>query len=405
MPRLRTQALLWALVGAYIAFVAWELGNGYQAARRGDTPRYTDFTSLYAASLLVRRQSPEDLYRPREMFRATIDAAHAAYGPGLSDAQASRIGYAPWMYPPPFILASAPLAALPYLPAFFAWIVLTGMLYVAALRAILPSSAAPAAIAFASPPAFFNLAYGQTGFLSGGLIGLGLALLQRRPVLAGVCIGLASVKPHLGLLIPFALAAGGYWRSFAAAAATVLLLIVLSVIVLGADPWYGFIGTLLSHLDGFRAGAYTWSAMTSVLAAAHLAGLPLPTAWTLQTLATIGMILLVITTWRQGKRQPETLGLQCAILCLATPLAIPMAYLYDLCVIVPGAAWLWLDLKRNGGTSGEKLALLALMAALLPAFLAAARLDLPLGTLALAGLTLLACWRFALRAGALQHKA
>lgn len=34
-------------------------------------------------------------------------------------------------------------------------------------------------------------------------------------------IGLASVKPHLGILIPLALIAGGYWRAFAAAPLTV----------------------------------------------------------------------------------------------------------------------------------------------------------------------------------------
>jgi hypothetical protein len=91
-----------------------------------------------------------------------------------------------------FIFAVAPLAYLPYLPSYLLWL--------------------------AAPPVFFNVMYGQTGFLTGGLIGLGLVLLGRRPILAGILVGLASVKPHFGVLIPLALIAGGYWRVFAAVA-------------------------------------------------------------------------------------------------------------------------------------------------------------------------------------------
>ena len=61
-----------------------------------------------------------------------------------------------------------------------------------------------------------------SGFLIGGLIALGLTLLSSRPWLAGLLIGLASVKPHFGVLIPLALVAGGYWRSFFSAALTVI---------------------------------------------------------------------------------------------------------------------------------------------------------------------------------------
>jgi len=42
-------------------------------------------------------------------------------------------------------------------------------------------------------------------------------LLERRPVAAGLLFGLLCYKPHFGLLVPVALASGGYWRSFAAA--------------------------------------------------------------------------------------------------------------------------------------------------------------------------------------------
>lgn len=338
--------LLWLVVGGYALFVASTLIGGYRAAARGEMPLYTDFTPRYAASLLLREGPAENLYRPRMMSEAERRTAHLIY-PGIGDEQARGVGYAPWMYPPTFILVIAPLAYLPYLAAWFAWHAATAVPYLAAIRRALPARLAWP-FALAAPPAFFNVMYGQTGFLTGGLIGLGLALLARHPLWAGVLIGLASVKPHFGVLIPLAFAAGGHWRAFGAAALTVLTSIAASVLAFGDEPWFGFIGTTLSHLDGFAVGAYDFHAMTSVLSAAYLAGLPLDRAWDAQGLSAAAMAGLVAWVWWRGRARPDTLGLQGAILCLATLLAVPLVYLYDLVLAVPAAAWLWADMRRRG---------------------------------------------------------
>lgn len=393
LPNSRWLALLWLVALGYFAFVGWELARGYEAAARGEMPLYTDYTSLYAASLLVRTEPAENLFRPHQMYRANVASAYAVYGDGISEAQARKTGYAPWMYPPTFILFAIPLAYLPYLLSFFVWIAATSLPYLMAMRAIIRNrNAFP--FALAAPPALFNLAYGQTGFLSAGLIGLGLAQLPRRPVIAGICIGLASVKPHLGVLIPLALAAGGHWRVFGSAAATVAGLVVASVAILGMDPWYGFIGTALFHLDGFQAGAYTWNSMTSVLSTAYMAGIELHHAWTLQHVTSAIVALCVTAVWRHGRSHPETLGLQAAILCLATPLAIPMVYLYDLAIIVPAAAWLWMDLRTRGAHGWEHLALILPLAALLPAFLIATHLGIQIGALCVATMLCLGLHRY-----------
>ena len=59
--------------------------------------------------------------------------------------------------------------------------------------------------AIAFPPVFLCLMQGQTGLLAAALLGGGLLALRPRPVLAGVLFGLLTVKPQLGLLLPFAL--------------------------------------------------------------------------------------------------------------------------------------------------------------------------------------------------------
>ncbi len=353
------------VIATYAGFVAWKHYQGYSKAERGEVPLYTDFTSTYAASILIREMPAEYLYLPRAMSAASREAARRMYG-NISDEQARGVGFAPWMYPPTFILVIAPLASMPYLLSWLSWLIVTAVPYLVAISKILPGRLAWP-LALAAPPVFFNVMYGQTGFLIAGLIGLGLVLLARYPIMAGVLIGLASVKPHFGVLIPLALIAGGQWRAFASAIVTVIAMIVASMVAFGDEPWFAFIGTALFHLEGFGVGAYNFVPMTTVLATVHMAGVSLDLAWKFQHAAAVLAAALVIWTWWKGCSRPDTLGLQAAILLLATPLAVPMAYLYDLVLIVPAAAWLWADLCERGAKPAE----FALLAAPLAAFLAA----------------------------------
>lgn len=355
--------MLWAVAAAYAGFVAWTLIGGHRAAAQGNAPTYSDFTPTYAASLLVREKPAEYLYDPRSMHAAELEAARAMY-PGINEQQARGVGFAPWMYPPNFILIVAPLASLPYFPAWLLWLCVTAIPYLVAIRKIMPG---PLALPFAlaAPPVFFNVIYGQTGFITAGLIGLGLVLLRSHPLWAGVLIGLASVKPHFGVLIPLALIAGGHWRAFGGATLSVIATVVASLIAYGDMPWFGFIGTTLFHLDGFAAGAYNFKPMTTVLSTLGMAGVSLETAWRAQYAAAALMAGTVAWAWWQGRRRPDTHGLQAAILCLATPLALPMTYLYDLVLIVPAAAWLWADMQQRNSRTGQRWMLGAALAAII----------------------------------------
>lgn len=340
----------------YLITVALIHINGRNAAERGETPLLTDFTSLYAASMLVRQQPAADLYRPQEMYRFSLQAAQAAYDGNLNEKQVRAIGFHPWMYPPPFIVLAAPLAYLPYFVAWLAWLLLTSIPYLVAMRSILKDQSFWL-IALATPPVFFNIMYGQTGFLTAGLIGLGLVWLRPRPVLAGICIGLASVKPHFGLLIPIALICGAHWKTFWTAVTTVVAMTLVSLMVFGADAWYGFIGTLLTNIRGFEQGAYKMGVMPSVFSALHQAGLGMGSAWIGQ-MVTGGLALaLVIWAWWWKPERTSPPGLEAAVLCTATLLAVPMVYLYDLMLLVPAIAWLWADM-RNRAYRPWELALL-----------------------------------------------
>lgn len=383
---------LWLVVAGYVVFVASALRDGYLDAARGAMPLFTDYTSSYAASTVLRQMPAENVYIQRPMYEASRAAARAMY-PGISDAQTRGVGFAPFMYPPTAFLTLAPLTYFPYLLSWFVWLGVTALPYLMVMRRLLPARLAWP-LALAAPPAFFNIMYGQNGFLTGGLIALGLSQLIGRPWLAGLLIGLASFKPHLGILIPLALIAGGYWRAFSGAALTVVASIVLSVMLYGDTPWFAFIGTSIFHLQGFAVGAYNYRPMTSILATLQMAGVSLEDAYRWQLAAAVAMALLVAWVWRCGRRRADTLGLQAAILCVATPLALPMVYLYDLVLLVPAVVWVWHDMRDHGARHGEQPLLFGLLAGLIAVKQLAASFGVQLGALLIVGLLLLALYRY-----------
>lgn len=392
------RALLWLVVAVYGLIVVYSHVDGYRAARGSAMPFFIDYTHTYGASLLMRDIPAEYCYLPRAMTQAARAAARATY-PGIADEQARRVGFAPFMYPPTFMLLVAPLAYFPYLLSLLLWLGVTALPYLAAMRRILPGPLAWP-VALAAPPVYFNVMYGQTGFLSAGLIALGLSLLRRYPVWAGLLIGLASVKPNLGVLIPLALIAGAHWRAFAAAALTVIATIAASLIAFGDEPWFAFIGTFQFHLDGFAHGAYNYVPMTTVLSTLRLAGVPLEVAWRAQYAVAAVMAALVAWAWWRGRQRPDLLALQAAVLCLATPLALPSLYLYDLVLLVPAAVWLWQGMQAQGARPWEYAVLIGAFAALLAVRLVADSWGIQIGAGLIAILLALALHRYRIALGA-----
>lgn len=364
-PGLPTLKILLLLVFAgYCAYLAFAYREGFARAARGERPLFTDFTTTYAAALLARRAPAEMLYHPQQMREANREAGNAAYFGTLSDRQTAGI-IGPWMYPPPAIFLVLPLGWLSYHLALALMLAATALPYLAATAAWLRQGGLGLFLGLAAPPTFYNLMFGQTSFLPAGLLGLGLLLLRRQPWLAGCLIGLASIKPHLGVLLPLALLAGGHGKAFGSAAATVLALIGASLLAFGPEPWFAFIGTTQLYLEGFAHDAYAWRFMPSVISLAHWAGVGLDGAWRVQWLASAGAAALVALVWWRGRRQPASHAAQCGILLAAAPLAVPMVFYYDLVVLTVAAACLLQDLLARPRRRWELPALVALLSAFL----------------------------------------
>jgi arabinofuranan 3-O-arabinosyltransferase len=245
-------------------------------------------------------------------------------------------GYFGWHYPPTFLFAAAALSLLPYSTAYALWVFGTFPAYLAAVRAIIGARISYV-LAAAFPPVLANFIVGQNGFVTAGLVGGALILLQRRPVVAGILIGLLTYKPHLGLLFPIALAAGGHWRTFLAAGVVAILMAASSWLAFGSDCWLAFFASIHHTSEVFLSeGLADWSKLQTAFGLIRTLDGSETLAWTVQ--AIVALIAAGATAWLWRSR--ARYDLKAATLGIATMLATPYLYTYDLVVLAVPLAFL-----------------------------------------------------------------
>ncbi len=351
-------------------------------------PLGTDFTHLYGAGSLVRDGRAADAYD-----HAALHAAQQRIF--ASDA----VPYYGWHYPPTYLWVAGLFAGLPYLAALALWLALTLPLYLLAINRIVAGRPAML-LALAYPAAFVNLIHGQNGFLTAGLTGLALLALERRPLLAGVLIGLLAFKPQFGVLIPFALAAGGQWRAFAAAAATVLATAALATGLYGAEIWPVFLeSATFTREQLIEQGAASFHRSVSSFAALRLFGAPLALAYAVQATAALAALAVVIWAWRGSGPQ----ALKSALLVACTLLATPYGWDYDLMLLALPIAWLAVAGLDRGFRPWEKTTLLAVFALPFLARLLVGAVGLPVAPLVIAGFVLVLVRRLAVESIPSRH--
>src|SRR5450631_548939 len=149
-----------------------------------------------------------------------------------------------WPNPPNALVVMAPFGLLAYFPALIAWFS-TGILafYLAGRREL--ADARILAVVLVSPAALLCVISGQSSLLTTAALLAIFASLDRRPVIAGILIGLLTVKPQLGLLFPFALIASGRWRVIYWAAVSAAALLAASVALGGVEGWHDYIAKAL----------------------------------------------------------------------------------------------------------------------------------------------------------------
>jgi hypothetical protein len=258
--------------------------------------------------------------------------------------------------PPPFLAVVAPFGLLPLPAAIVLWVVSTYALWLFAASRLLPGAIWPIA---AFPAAMVCAWHAQNGLLTAALLIGGVVLLDRRPVIAGILLGALVIKPHLALLIPVALIAARSWRAFAGAAGSSLGLLMLSWLLFGQETMRAFVdsatgptadllGRVAFDPEIFLLRQSTVFAATSLWLGERAAG-------AIQAVTTIGLAVIVWKVWRSNA---DTLG-KGAVLALATPLATPYAFQYDLPLLIIPTCWWASEALRTGWRPWEKVGLAA----------------------------------------------
>jgi hypothetical protein len=293
----------------------------------------TDFVNVWAAGRLVLDGHPAlaydwDIQRGIELALLGQDFP----------------GYFAWHYPPPFLFVAAMLAMLPYSAAFIGWMVASFIPYLAVMRGIIGR---PFGWMFAAafPMVFNNTLVGQNGFLTAALIGGTLYLLPARPVLAGVCLGLLTYKPQYGLLFPIVLIAAAQWRAFISAGVTAVTLAFVSWLAFGTESWQAFLHWMPMFSQAFLTeGKATWWKLQSIFSMVRYFGGAEQLAWAFQWVLTASVATALVLMWRS--RVPYTL--KAAALALGTLLTTPYLFMYDMMVLAIPVAFL----VRTGLKSG-----------------------------------------------------
>lgn len=319
--RLRLPAMIVALLFLFFGVVALVtiLADPYQM----------DFVSYWAAARLTAGGNPAGAYD---------FALHRAVELGAIPLH----GALPFGYPPCFLLLLAPFGLLAYPAAAFDWVLLTFAAYAAAIRRWAPTMPW---LALSFPPFMTNVITGQSGFLIAALFIAGMALLPKRPLLAGALLGLLVIKPQLGLVLPFALIAGREWRALAGAFGSALAVVLLSFVLLGWEAWRAWFDSAALFASVAGEGLAGWHRMASVYGALRPAGVGAGLALAVHLV--LALAATVATAWHWYRENDP--GARAGALAAATALGSPYLFGYDCLILV--APFLWLVARgRNLAT-------------------------------------------------------
>jgi len=355
----------WALVVWY-ALVAWTFYSQAQGMVLHGEPIGSDFIAYWTASDLALDGDPSKAYD-----QAVISELQQRMLP-------DRLAFAPWIYPPTFLLLVLPLALLPYLWSYLAFMAASFAGCYAVLRRIAPREAG-LLLLLAFPGSFEVVVHGQNGFLTVALAGAGLLWLERSPVLAGVAFGLLTFKPQLGLLIPLALACAGAWRAMFSAAVTAVAFMGLSLVVLGADTLMAFADSVATSSRWMAEGHFRLIKMPTVFALLRLGGAGAGAALAVHLLIALLVATLVAVVWRRSDNH----RLRAAVLSAGTMLASPYFFDYDFIWLALPLAFVSADAVVSGWRRGEReyllfIGLLPLMVSQLHGWLPAPWAVIPL---------------------------
>jgi alpha-1,2-mannosyltransferase len=343
------RVLSWARVLAVMsvlgALALVILTHGGGAPDPWQRPLAPDFVSFWTAARLAVGGIPEAAWNPV----AQAAAERANFVPVLGYAS----DYYAFFYPPPFLLICLPFAPLPYGLAVVVWLAMTGVACFAVVRALLPRRWPTVLVFLAFPALWINAWNGQNGALSAALLGAATLQMDRRPRIAGACLGTLCFKPQLALLVVPALIAARRFQVLLWAAMTVGALCLVSLLVFGEAAWQGFLSATPLARAAMEFGWVGFAKMVSTFAAVRLLGVSSADAWVAQGAVAVAVFIVTLLVVRQRPGARAEGAILATGACLMTPFVLD----YDLMLLAIPLAWVVARAEQTCYLPWEKLVL------------------------------------------------
>jgi hypothetical protein len=307
--------------------------------RDGVTATSIDFRVFWSAGKLALAGEP----------LATFDTARLS---GVHNTYVEN--HIPWLYPPGFLAVVIPFGALSFAAAYALWTVISLGLVAWSIRPFV-AGILPLWLAVSLAPVFYPaLMLGQNSLLLFACLLAALAALRsQRWVLAGIFIGLLTLKPQLGIMIPFALLAIRAWSTIGAATATTVVMAVVPTFAFGVEYWPLLLAGMSDHSAEMLGSVEGMKWMISPIFWLVLIGMDLDHALKLQFALTAFCAVAVYILWRSDRLEFDV---KAAGLLIAIMLSAPYLWSYEGGLMAAIA----LFLLRGGVLSTEPLHLVLL---------------------------------------------
>jgi hypothetical protein len=186
-------------------------------------------------------------------------------------------------------------------------------------------------LALLSPAVAINAFQGQMAAFLGALLFSALMLLDRRPALAGILLGLLTIKPQLGVVAGLIVLIDRRWVTAVVAALTAGALVVLSIVLFGIQPWLDFQAQTVAAQTSFIAeltAGFRYFMITPYAGFRALGASNVP-ALILHALCAVVLLAAALSTWRRSADRLVAMLLA----SIASLLVTPYANVYDLCLV------------------------------------------------------------------------
>ena len=335
------------LLGYLVVLGGTYLKGDFLIDRQG-RPIANDFVNVVAAGQLARDGMPASAYD----WPLHKQAEYRAVGHDFGE-------YYGWPYPPTFLFVAAALSTLPYLVAALTWLAVTLAAYAASICNIVGREfgwRTGLFVALGFPAGLWNVTAGQNGFFTAALIGGTLGLMERRPALAGICLGLLTYKPQFGLLFPLVLIADRRWRTMAVAAVVASGLAALSWLAFGSASWEAFVHAMpVTARVVLGEGHAGFGRLQSLFGLVRAHGGSEPLAWAVQISGSLAVAAWTIWLWRSS----APFDLKAAALAAGALIVTPYLFMYDLAALAVAVAFLIRFALERGFAATEIIGLSA----------------------------------------------